>query len=278
MEKSLPIQFSNKQETFVGDVLWMEEKGWEGDSNKITYGNFYSFTASRLVNISSVGNPYDLVAITEPSHDCGVVEGKVFNTIYVYRLDRSVHYSLKSSVGSLGDKSSEEILQQEVINFNLENSYKVRYPVSGSISHSWQGTIFDESGSATSPPSISLEQGNLLLSKKVYGVLKISYNVIRDVVVFTVDVESIMDDLFAGAIYAIYNDGIAWLLLSKPPSVTTALLDEELICGWQWGPVTYVDLTYPEGHYDSVPQYAPNVDTEIKINYCTGLLESVEQS
>lgn len=282
MESVFSIQFANDTDTDLSDSIWIEAGDWAGDDNKVTYSDFYKFVSSRFVNMFNTDNPFDLVYLTAPTHDCGLTEdNEVTIPIYVYRLDRSLSYSLYSSYGEFSDKTVEEETYEEVISFNIENSYTLKYPVLDSFSYEWQDDVYDSDGNKINPPTVTLKDRELTLSKKVYGFLKITHRFVRDAYTLTVPGEDVVDDIFGGAVYALHKYGITYLVLDSPSAISEELLDGDVECGWQWSAVTF-DFSGTEQTEEElmagVPKYAPKVDTTINVNYCTGEVDNIEKN
>ena len=278
MENTTSIIFQNPEPPSGLNALWIEEKGWEMDENKISFVDLYRHTGSQLINTSLIGNPYDLASIQSPTHDCGITDGQIHNTIYVYRQNPALGYSLKHSYGELGQLSSgaaEETHFEEVFNFNIEKNATLSYPNIGNLNVTWQGVVYDAVGNVISAPSYVIENNSIVLSEKVYGSLKVSYTLYRDVYTFTVSPGD-DSDLFGGVFYALYNGGISWLEVDSPNEITSALLNGDVDCGYQWGNVTFPD-SLPDDS-DTPPTEAPKVDTTVTTDYCSQVVTSVVRS
>ena len=277
MENTTSIIFQNPEPPSSLDALWIEEKGWEIDPNRLSFAEFWGVTEPYIYyNASTAEGWLDRQLVTPPTHNCGIVNGKITNTIYVYRYNNSLGYSLRHSYGNLATLSScksESVPFEEVFNFSINKTAKLSYPMSGSLNMSWQGTVYDEQGNVISPPSYILQDGNIVLSQKVYGSLKVKYTLYRDTYDLSVSPNDNDNDLFGGAVYAVFSSGISWLELDSPPEITPELLEGDISCGWQWEQLYFIWPPYPER--DTIPKYAPKVDTTVTTDYCTQLVTSV---
>lgn len=270
MEKTtLSITFGKEQISTQEDILSIEVGEWNVSNNQLEYDDLYTFLNTRLVNVSDVGNPFDLVYINEPSIECGL-NYTMEIPVYVYRADKDMPYTLFCTHGTLSDVSDEEISIEESLEFGIEDSLSMEYYPEGSVTWEWVGTVYDEDGNEIDPPDVIIDGKDVNVGFSVYGVLKVSYSLTRDNYTLSITLEDVKDDTIGGVLYAKYSGGVTWLEVDKPEST---LGDGE--CGYSWGNVTF-SFPDPEDGFEA-PTEAPKVNTTKTRDYCSGDLINVEE-
>ena len=187
--------------------------------------------------------------------------------VYVYRYDLTLNYKLYVSRGVIGVKTVQETIYIQKVKVSMQEEVALDYPNFGETSARWLGDkVWGRDGREITPPGYTASIDKVVFDQPVYGTLLLSYKINRDCysVRLTKRAEA-EENKYSSVAYAIYKGGPTWKILEPPPGAE----DTEHQCTGGGG-----GLDIPDPDPDEYPPYAPNVDAEKVIDYCTGEVES----
>ena len=259
MNQSITVTFASGEEVSFRDALIIEQEPWVNTKGQIKKSDFYKFSLGVMVSY-----------VPHLNLDCGLdSDGKCVSTIYVYPKIHNLNFKLYASYGHLStlEKASYTLEEVLTLDFNLEGSLKYTPDKRGGSV--WIGAVYDKDFhilEGEDRPGISFEDdGTFTISKKVHGILKVSYTVERYTCNLTVTARDSGSDLFGAVIYGIYENGISWLEISNPPNVDE-LSNGSSLCG---GLKIDDDDDDEEPDDDYEEPEVSLVKREIKYDYCS---------
>ena len=242
--------------------LRIEQEEWEDTTGTMTKSDLYYLLYGFLDQ-----------GVVNNTVDCGInSDGSITCIIYTYPYPNDLTYTLKTSYGILGERVVEEVEENEIITFRLEDEYSVGVECSNT-SVEWVGNVYDGSGEiVSSKPTVTFDSsGKISLSQSVYGSLRIIYTYTRHKYDLNISKrDDALSDVFGAVAYGIWSkdglSGISWAELTAPPnSDENASIDAT--CGWYVD--DEVDDEEEDDEEDGVPEYAPFADLETIIDYCS---------
>lgn len=212
---------------------------------------------------------------SDPAPFCGDDGEGYSKKIYAYPCPSDLRYDINISSGTIGGRVVElkEFSEEMRINYNLTN--QLRFCVSSLISYEWIGDTFDLKGQAVSKPTVTIDSGVVTVSKKIYGVLRIKYEVYRHVYearvrpIITADENSLVC-----YIYAVWDGGNGYLEVDPPPGA------EEKVCNNRRDFGTGIPLDGIDGSEfgdttirepNGTPRCVRPQDETVEEDYCSGL-------
>lgn len=236
-------------------LLFLEQKGFSPFAGKLTKAGMASGVLSWLEPESN----------EEPSNSCGGSDGLFIATVYAYLYQQNLNYFIDTSYGAIGERAAEDITFLEGIQLSLKDTIDFSYPNEGIISTEWVGPVYNSLGETVQRPSFTANNRSITFSEKVYGYLKVRYNITRhrySVTVYGRNIEdaAINEDKYNSTVYAVWDGGINWIQLESPYGFE----DFDGECGNG----VILDVT-PDDDPDGPPKASPD-DKDIFIDYCTG--------
>ncbi len=260
IETSMVVNFSEaKEDSGLRDMLILTQEDWIDNIGKVRMSDFYNFTHNVLLS-NTISNDID----------CGLnSDGSCTSIIYAYPRVSDLSYQLHTSYGELYERIVDSYAHQELISFDISKESDLTFTPVGNVSYSWLGSVYDSFGNVVSPPSLVIDSnGKVSLFSKVYGTLKVEYQVTQHKYSLKVTRRDTGTDLFGAVVYGVYDQGISWLELDNPPNLDE-LLEGTMNCGG-------FSVEDPEDGDDagSPPTKAPKVDRVITTDYCSQLVLS----
>ena len=255
--QSLSISFVPKTSTRADaeQLLQLEQSDWAPHTGIVTKIKGVRFLLDYLY---SEEGDWDV--------DCGFTNGNLVTLIYAYPAYPSVAYRLYTTHGTLSERLVETLEKTETITFTNTDSESLKYPVTDIISTEIVGEMWDEYGAPAGLPTVTVDDGAVVLSAPRYGTVKITYTVHRHVYSLTVAPrEDAIMDLFGAVVYAlVVGANPEWLELEVPHNADEISEGIEE-CGWGGGTGTG---SWPEDD-ESVPDDT-GANASIRYNQCTG--------
>lgn len=261
INQSMTINFADEDAiSLVTDLLVIEQKEWVNTIGKVRMSDFYNFVYHILDS-----------SAYESEVDCGLnSDGTCTSLIYVYPKVSNLSYQMHTSFGILSDRIIDDFLHQELITFNIAKTGNLTYSPSGNTSYSWVGHVYDSAGNIRRAPSVNVDSfGNIVLSEKVYGTLKVEYMLRRHIYTLNVTPRESGTDRFGAVVYGLYEGGLSWLSITNPPDA------DELASGsTTCGGMTYNMSDEIIADPDEGPIDTPEVNRKITYDYCSLILQS----
>ncbi|MDX9781178.1 MAG: hypothetical protein RBT66_09105 [bacterium] len=262
MNQTISISLSNPRRASASrDLLMLEQRGWRPYTGYVTAANAVAFLGRMLYGEETDNNWSERT-------DCGMTGEDMVTGIFAYPAYPDLAYQIAASYGILSEGVREEIEQEEVLQFSLEDEASTKYPSQGIISAEPLGDLYDAGGGIVPIPAISIEQDKVTLSRAVYGSIRITYRVLRDTYILTVtrrDPETTVENFYSSVAYAWYDGGGDWLTVEAPPGADE--FDSE--CGWSSG---LGSATWPDDEHNR--PVSSGADRRIVIEYCSGVVWS----
>jgi len=257
MNTIFTVNFGDEVISNLRNLLTISQEEWVNTIGRVKMSDFYNFS----YNVLSSGN-------VNSSIDCGLSSnGSCKSIIYAFPAIPDLLYQLHTSYGSLSSRSSANFVHSELLLFNMSKSNTLTYFPIGNVSYEWIGSVYDLQGNVRSNSAVDInEEGEILLPEKVYGTLKVKYEVVRHKYILEVfPREEETEDLFGAVVYGIYDEGIAWVELNNPPNLDD-IASGSVSCGGLSS--TSSDNT-DDTEDGRTPTTAPKVNRKIITDYCT---------
>lgn len=233
----------------LADGLIIEQEGYGATDGWLSRAGMYRGILA-LLNGEEIPEP-------ECTPNCGT-------RLFVYRYDLGLAYQLHVSHGRLGERRVEDhYYYTEKLKVSMSREVQLRYPCLGMIEHRWVGNkVWDGDGSETTAPQVTTSIDRAYLSKICYGTLLLTYRIHRHSYTLALPKrEDTEENKYACVAYALHRTGPTWIEVQPPPGAE----EMEQQCSGGGGGLDIPDKPEP----DREPPYAPNVDAEIKIDYCS---------
>jgi hypothetical protein len=260
MNTSLTISLSREPGLDARNLLQIEQEDWAAYTGVVTRSEMVYAIANTLY-----GTSYD------PATWCGLVDGNVVSTIYVYPRIPDLAYQLHTSWGSLSQRREATIELTEILNYRLTDAVQPDHPPLAIRSASWLDDCYDAAGTLVAPPALTIESGEIRSAQKVYGAVTINYTTIRHT--YTLNQprrETAIDNQYSAAVYGLYEGGINWLVLEMPPGIEAFEADPDAWCGWSGSGRVIDDDKEPW------PVNPGGADRRTTVDYCTQKIISDE--
>ena len=250
----------------AGDYILIEQEKWGKDVGRTS-------VAQGVYAIGSM-----IFGGSMPDANCGGLNG--FDTdVYVYPSSSDLRFQFAVSHGEFQPGTFENLIREEIIQCSLQDSVQCKYPVQSMVSMQWLGECFNSEGIVVSRPTVKRSGRTFSFSEKVYGSLKIRYNVRR----FTYKVrieerEDSIENNFECVAYCVWDDGVAYKEITAPSGyeMTSGNCGNGLYgtdgLGGGAGGATDIDPGEPD-QGDDLPT-APKKDRKVSVDYCEQTLES----
>lgn len=206
----------------------------------------------------------DLVENQDPAERTNCLSGGRGTTLYVYRYDLSLPYTLHVTHGELGDRRVEDdLVFTEKIRVNMQGEVNLKYPNFGVVDTAWLGgKVWDKDGMEISPPAPTTTSSSVIFPDRLYGTLLISYKIKRDAYFLPLVARpEAEENKYSSVAYAVHRGGVDWMEIRIPEQLEKT------------GKVCYGGggtLGGHEGPEDpDGPPSAPHADAEIGIDYCS---------
>lgn len=256
---SLGVQFSNQAASSLDNYLKIEQEDYASDTGVVTASDVIS-TLSVLLGISN----------DETDVYCGMNEdGESFDAaVYVYPYPKSLFYDKAITHGTALQVGSEIVRKSQRINFKLDNTATLDYPVSAIISRDWvSDKLFKADGTPAIKQIISVNGQEVSIPEKVYGSVDVVYTTYREVYkVFVPARADAVENFFQSLFYCRFDGGIETLSIEAPPNAEdnyaagTTCSDSSLL--GKGGGTTIIS---PDG--SDTPTIEPS-NKETYLNYC----------
>lgn len=106
--------------------------------------------------------------------------------IYVYRSRIDLPYTLTASYGELSEGAVGSAPRTVYENIGMASSHQLDVETDSGITASWQGEVFDNSGTSIAAPVINQLDNTLSWSEEVVGTLQLQYDEVRTVHILTI--------------------------------------------------------------------------------------------
>ncbi len=171
MEQSLSIPFSIDSSS-VGTVV-IKQKSWD-DSDIVTKEDVLIYFMNRFYDYN-----LDEKECQSILHDSGI---DFFRTeIYVYPIPKETEYTLHVSEpfdtlpSELGERVITTLENTETVSIDMRKEVDTEFPVQELLDVYWLLPVFDEEGRDTTPPSLRIEDNNVVIGRMVYGAVVVTY-------------------------------------------------------------------------------------------------------
>jgi len=257
-EASLTIPFSDSSAT-PENYLKIEQEPWGKDVGKTT-----NMQAILAVSAAVYGGRW-------PNANCGGLNGEFRATVYVYPGNPHMSYRFKVSHGRVTHGPLGVPFREEIIQCGLQLEHETDYPIFAVITKAWIGRCYDNEGNITIRPEVTIVGNKIILSKKVYGSLRIRYMAIRHTYHVIVSKRlNAIENTYQSVAYAVYDGGVEWTDIEAPANFEE--LEGE--CGngaWydddgNFMRISGVDICNPDGHRFPA---AVTADRLIDQDYCS---------
>lgn len=258
-EAALTIPFSNPSAAAGGDCLKIEQEPWGKDVGKTT-----NMQAILAVSAAVYGARW-------PKAYCGGLDGRFKATVYVYPCDPHMSYQFKVSHGLVSGRSIGVPIREEVVQCGLQLEHTLDYPALIIVSKAWPGSCYDNRGTVTSRPTVTVDGNKVTLNKQVYGSLRIRYLVIRHIYDVTVSKRlDALENTYQSVAFCVFNGGVEWIDIEAPAGFEDT--DGECGNGGIYDEdgnlirLSGVDICSPDYHKLPV---AVTADRRIKVDFCS---------
>ena len=235
------------------DLLQIEQSDWSAYTGRVTKGGMILSLREMLYG-EDAGNVVD----------CGMTGGEVVCLIDVYPRRPGLVYQFGTSHGYLSDRQEQEAEVTETRNFSLETSVSPSYPPLTITRAEWADAVYDAEGNDIVPPSLTIDNGNIVCPFPVFGAADITYTTERHSYILTLPRrDAALDNFYSAAVYGWYEGGVDWLEVELPPGIELFEADPDAVCGsWSSGAVTWPDEEDPGNPDVSADRYSV-------VDYCT---------
>lgn len=262
MNQSFSVTFSNPSSSSSEKLLTIEQEGWEVFMGTVTAANMI-----RYIRQLMFGEAEDVYV------DCGLDgDGNVVTVVHVYPLRKDVGYRLMTSYGNLSHTPTiTDDYKEQIIEFTNSDEASLTYPCFGVAEREWLGTVYDADDNPIRDPAITYEGRTLSLPQKVHGTVKLKYKMYRKSYSLTIEPrEDETESAFSAAVYAVYDGGIEWLVLSTPPGA------EDVNAGGTCGKGGWTNFQVAP---DDLPFHpAGDFNKYIEIDYCNQVVSEERTS
>lgn len=236
--------------------LTIEQKGWRPYTGYVTAANAVAFLG-RMLYGDQTENGW------QESASCGFEGTDMVTGIYAYPWPANTPYQMAATYGLLSEGVREEIEQEEVLQFTLEDEASTRYPALRIVEAEVRGDLYDRNGGIVTLPPLTIGEDRIILPVRVYGSIRVKYLVARDTYILTVprrDPGITVENFYSSVVYG-WGDGFGdWLTVEAPPGADEFAADS---CGW----TRSGSVSGPEDSYNTPT--AAGADRYIRIDYCT---------
>lgn len=253
MNQSFSVTFTNTPpDSSSQDLLDLEQDSWESYVGRLTAANMVRYIRNMLFGEAE-----------DSYFDCGLDgEGRCVTVIHAYPLTSDLGYRIYCSYGELGSGIITSFDETEIVEFQNSSTASVKYPCQRIVDREWLGTIYDSQDNPLAHPPIEINGKELIVPEKIWGTVKLTYRVYRRSYGLTITPRADqIEGSYSAAVWAIYDGGIEYLVLSEPPGIDNYSTDGR--CG-------YSSWTNVEFAPDEPPKHpAGDFDKYIDIEYCT---------
>lgn len=263
-ESEISITFANRSQS-SRDCVLIEQEPWGRD-----VGETSNMQGILAISAAVSGGRW-------PEVNCAGSNGEFNATVYVYTCDDvGLDYQFKVSHGTVSMRVTEIMYREEVVQCSLQLEHELDYPVRSVGAMSWIGNCYDSGGSVTSRPIVTIQDDNtVLLSKKVWGSLRVRYTVLRHTYHVTIQRRwAALENKYNSVAYAVWDGGVKWLDIEAPTNFEAfdgdcgngAFYNPNLQDGYNDGQLSQTDICKPE--YTKLP-VAVTADRMRTVEYCS---------
>ena len=222
-ESTLTITYTRPGRDVAGlDLLMIEQERWLPYVGRVTKSEVVGQLAAWLYSEAWEGRM-----------DCGLQGGMVVCAVHAYPRVAGLGYQFHASHGYLSERSVAMVEVSEIVNFRLTDREQPKYPPRTIASASWMGNCYTQEGDEIPPPTLSIDDGELVSALPVYGAVEVRYLTERHTYILsTPRREEALDNHYSAVVYGVYSGGLSWLEIDMPPGIEAFEADPNAICGW----------------------------------------------
>jgi hypothetical protein len=256
-QPSLSISLVTPAAPESGPLLLLEQEEWQPCTGYMSTANMVRAVAAQL---------YPDAWSVEV--DCGLTNGMVVSRIFAYPIVSPLDYTVLSSHGEIGTGRLEQVLMDEIVQFRLDTSHSVNYPVTALDLLDWL-CAYDAAGNPLAGPAVTLSGREVSAAEPIYGSLRVRYLTTRTTFTLRMDArEDAAEHFWSAIILGLPVGGEPVLLAFDPPPA----LEEMTAAGDECGDST--GETKDQNNMP-IPEVSPGNRTEI-YDYCSGELLRVQ--
>jgi hypothetical protein len=235
----------------ASEVLILEQEEWDANINEFT-------TMDLIDHIEDI-----LYGTSYSDYRCAVEDGTFVTAIFVYPYDVDLVYDIGVTWGNLSSASIGEVEVKEAVNFALDSSASLKYPVQRIISYEWYEGVWDEEGNPLTEPAVVFNGNDVELSSSVYGSLKVVYTTERHTYRLEISArENVVENFFSSVVYTRWEGGVKLLDVEAPANA-----EDDYFNGFTCKNRSIVTINGPEPFYKP-PVVDPENET-VLIDYCS---------
>jgi len=239
------------------DLLLIEQQEWSAYTGVVT-----SSRMVRALRTMLYGDEY------QETLNCGVVDGNVVCAVYVYPRQRGLDYQFAASYGNLSDRSEEDVVEEETLNFSLATSVTPTHPPLEVIAASWVAdVVYDVAGNRIAAPALMIDGQNIVADTggmKIYGSVAVRYRTERHAYTLTVPRrDDAVDNFYSAVVYGWYEGGLNWEEIEMPPGIEVFEADAAAVCGSSGG-----SASIPEDDDDGPYDQPVTANRRTTVDYC----------
>ena len=257
MNPSLTISFNPDAVEPVVRIK-IDQKKWHPYTGYVTKIDVAKFIANAVLGIGD-DEPY------ETTNRC--TDNEMIADIYAYPYEVDLNYTMFSSYGTLSERIQETITKKDIISVSLDNTVSLEYPAQQIFGLEWEGVVYDFEGAEVSTDNFTwlfIAPDKIKFNKKVYGSLKVFYEVERHTYSLTVVMrEDAIENKFSSVVYAVYYDGLVYHKVEVPEGAEESEGGSLYNCGYGSTTIT----TEPPSPL--APPISVEADRTINKDYCT---------
>ena len=237
-----------------GDLI-IEQSPWGFGVGRVTVGAIVAYLQAMVSHRQA------------PELDCGLgANGGYSATIFVYPTPAELAYQFAASRGEITGPTISDVEITEAVQVSPpDTEVSLRYPSLSVKSAEIMGQGYDDTGAlVTGPVSASVVDNEVILSRPIYGTVRVKYMVRVHAYRVTIEpIEGAAENKHACTVYGRWHGGVRWKILEPPPGADDNV-DSLLPCGFGHGSTEFEDLPDKDG-----PPRADKADRLVEIDYCT---------
>lgn len=206
----------------------------------------------------------------EQAVNCCGAGGPLAIPIYVYELAPDVQYSLRSTVGTVGESGTlEPLVERESVSFALETTASIRHPASEIVQARWLAGPWTTGGAAVAPPPALTLDGRAVRSPvPIFGTVELTLRVRRwrhTLVIDADEANRLLVDGWAEFVMGLPSGGRPVGEAITPPPGAAEMAKHGYACGRGRGGDSG---TINGPNDDDDPPVATGADKHIRCDYC----------
>jgi hypothetical protein len=250
---SLTIGLTQPTRSDLYDLLQIEQEGWGPYVGVVSIADMVREASNQLYGTSYITDPW-----------CGVVDGEVVSTIYVYPRTPFLLYQFHTSWGRLSPRYEATLELTEILNYRLTREVQPDHPPLAIMDAAWIDDCYDADGTVIVPPLLIIAEGKITSAIEVYGAVSVRYTTIRHTYTLNQPRRTdALDNQYSAVVYGLYEGGINWLMLALPPGLAAIEDDAAAHCGWAGS------LWMPDESIQAPPVNPGGADRRTVVDYCT---------